>query len=183
MESLKGKLLLASPTMADPNFARTVVLMVEHNEEGALGLVLNRPLEATIKEAWEDATGRPCTQEGVLHEGGPCPGPLMVVHTYEEASQVEVGKGIHFATEEDKVSWLMEHNGDRILFFVGYAGWGPGQLDAEMAAGAWLTSEAASDQIFAVDQDLWKQLMRHLPPALRLLALNPKIVPIDPSNN
>jgi putative transcriptional regulator len=80
MDSLRGQLLLASRRLADPNFFHAVVLMVQHGEDGALGLVINRPLEVTIKQACDDSLEMVCETEGILHQGGPCQGPLMVLH-------------------------------------------------------------------------------------------------------
>src|SRR5205814_2997514 len=81
MKSLQGQLLIASPKLFDPNFFRSVVLLVQHTENGALGLILNHPLEMTIANAWEQVSEMPCEATGVLHQGGPCDGPLMVLHT------------------------------------------------------------------------------------------------------
>ena len=81
MKSLQGQLLIASPKLFDPNFFRSVILLVQHGENGALGLVLNRPLEMTIANAWEQVSEMPCEATGFLHQGGPCDGPLMVLHT------------------------------------------------------------------------------------------------------
>ena len=77
MKSLKGKLLLASAHMVDPNFAKSVILLFKHDEEGAVGLILNRRLEATIRQACEDSLDLPAGIDGPLFHGGPCPGPLM----------------------------------------------------------------------------------------------------------
>src|SRR5687768_5273835 len=81
MKSLQGQLLIASPKLFDPNFFRSVVLLVQHTDAGALGLVLNRPLEMTINDAWGQVSETPCDATGFLHQGGPCEGPLMVLHT------------------------------------------------------------------------------------------------------
>src|ERR1700720_344277 len=89
IRSFQGQLLLASSRLADPNFARAVVLMVSHGEEGSLGLVLNRPLEMTVKEACEQVLETTCEIDDALHQGGPCEGPLMVLHTQMPALQLE----------------------------------------------------------------------------------------------
>src|SRR4051812_22214559 len=97
MKSLQGQILVASPKLVDPNFFHTVVLMVQHNDEGALGLVLNRPLQTTVKEMWEQVDeGTKCGVEGALHQGGPCEGALMVVHGEETCAESEVTGGIYF---------------------------------------------------------------------------------------
>src|SRR5437764_733950 len=101
MTSLQGQLLIASPKLLDPNFAQSVILMIQHNDEGALGLVLNRPLGMSVRSAWEQVSEIPCEIESPLLKGGPCEGPLMVVHTSAALSQVEVLPGVYFSTEKD----------------------------------------------------------------------------------
>src|SRR5437660_1340859 len=103
MKSLQGQLLLASSRLPDPNFARTVILMVRHGEEGALGLVLNRPLETTVHEACSEVLETPCAAEGFLYQGGPCEGPLMALHTNADASDMDVIEGVYFTTEREKM--------------------------------------------------------------------------------
>src|SRR5687768_8432333 len=103
MDSLQGQLLIAAPRLADPNFFHTVVLMVQHNDDGALGLVLNRPLTAAIQTVWQQVSESPCLIEGFLHQGGPCEGPLMVVHANADASDLEVMPGVYFSTNKDGI--------------------------------------------------------------------------------
>ena len=74
MKSLQGHLLVASPKLVDPNFFHTVVLLVQHNQEGALGLVLNRPLQTTVQEMWQEVGESQCEVDQPLHQGGPCEG-------------------------------------------------------------------------------------------------------------
>jgi putative transcriptional regulator len=149
MNSLKGQLLIASSQLGDPNFVHTVTLIVQHNEEGALGLILNRPSETTIAEACREALEIPCAAEGVLYQGGPCQGPLMVLHDRATDSQIEVMEGVHFTTERSEIESLLLDADATIKCFVGYSGWGAGQLEMEFDVGSWLTIEADADQIFA----------------------------------
>src|SRR3954462_10354655 len=106
MESLKGQLLLASTQLGDPNFSSTVILIVQHDENGVLGLILNRPTETTIQEACQQALELPCEVEGVLHQGGPCQGPLMVVHNNFGQSQIDIIDGVPFTTEREEIESL-----------------------------------------------------------------------------
>src|SRR5687767_11112387 len=97
MTSLQGQLLIASPKLVDPNFFHTVILLVQHNDEGALGLVLNRPLRTTVKEMWREvAEDEECEVEGPLHQGGPCEGALMVVHADAAEAEAQVTDGVYF---------------------------------------------------------------------------------------
>ena len=95
-ESLRGHLLIASPKLVDPNFHRTVVLMIQHTDDGALGLVLNRSTGKLLQNIWSEISEKPCDGELVLHLGGPVPGPLMALHTAEWLSDSEVLPGVFF---------------------------------------------------------------------------------------
>lgn len=176
MDSTQGKILIASPMLGDPNFNRTVLLMVQHNEQGALGLVLNRPLETTVREACERSLGEVLEVEGFLHQGGPCEGPLMVLHTNEEAADAEVFPGVYFTTERSKVQTLLHSGRESARYFVGYSGWSAGQLESEMEQQAWVVLEPDSEAIFSSKQALWSKLNvgRYV---------DPSQVPDDPSVN
>src|SRR4051795_298785 len=97
MKSLQGQLLIAAPKLRDPNFFRSVVLLVQHDEQGSLGLVLNRPLEVSIRAAWKQLSSTSCEIDGNLYQGGPCEGCLMALHTDVEASDMEVTEGVQFS--------------------------------------------------------------------------------------
>jgi len=183
MKSLQGQLLVASPTLVDPNFFHTVVLIVQHNEEGALGLVLNRPLRTTVKEMWEQVAEEQTDAEGVLHQGGPCEGPLMVVHGDDVYSEVEVTPTLHFCTSRDRVEKLMADASSPMKFFVGYAGWTAGQLEAEMAEPSWLVAPATPQIVFEGDEHLWSDLVRAISRAAVTNLVDPKRIPDDPSVN
>ena len=183
MKSLQGHLLIASPNLRDPNFFKSVVLMVQHNDQGALGIILNRPLEATIEDAWPQVSELPCNAEGALHQGGPCPGPLMVVHTDQERSQLEVCDGIYFSTDKESIEHLVTQCAGPLKFFVNYAGWGPGQLEGEIEAGGWLATPAGRDEVFRADDELWPLALRLASRRARLTGIDPKLIPDDPSVN
>jgi putative transcriptional regulator len=148
MESLTGKLLIAATQLGDPNFAHTVTLIVQHDENGALRLTLKRPTETTVKEACSEALELSCVVAGVLYQGGPCQGPLMVLHDCDVDSQIEVMEGVRFTTERGEIESHFLHPDARMKCFVGYSGWGPGQLEMEYDAGSWHTFPADPDQIF-----------------------------------
>ncbi|MEZ6191332.1 MAG: YqgE/AlgH family protein [Phycisphaerales bacterium] len=185
MASLQGKLLLAAPAMVDPNFARSVVLIVRHDGEGALGLVLNRPTGAMVKEAIESGDGWACTSEAELLRGGPCDGPLMVLHSDAELAQETVLAGVYFSVESDLVRELLSGEVMQARFFHGYAGWAAGQLDAEMAAGGWLTLDATVDNVFepGMDAESWSELMKQRGREELKGQINPNLIPPDPTVN
>jgi len=180
MESLQGKLLMASPRLADPNFFRCVVLMLQHNDEGAMGLILNRPLKTTVREACEDSMVEDCGVEGVLHQGGPCEGPLMVLHGNEMEKDADVMPGVFFTTERSKIESLLRQAPLRARYFVGYAGWGPGQLESELEVESWVILPAEPDYVYESSARLWSKLM-----ASRMMGQNidPEQIPDDPSVN
>lgn len=180
--------------MDDPDFGRAVVLLVEHGAEGALGLVLNKPTDVSVARVLpEELTGlveeKP-EEACALRHGGPCRGPLMVLHRYAPASQIEVLPGLHFATEQELVEAALREGrepavteGRRLLFFAGYAGWGPGQLEGEIAGGAWALVGGDAERVFGVDVGTWARLTREVSQANFRDSLNPKIVPPDASLN
>jgi len=183
MDSLQGHLLIAAPSLQDPNFFRTVVLLVQHNEQGALGVILNRPLEATIEEAWSQVSEMPCNAEGSLFQGGPCPGPLMVLHSDPALSQVVVCEGVFFNTDKDSIEQLVTQCSGPLKFFVNYAGWGAGQLEGEIEAGGWVTTPAGPTQVFGNDEKLWHAVLKLADRRSRLAGIDPKLIPDDPSVN
>ena len=180
MESLQGKLLIASQGLMDPNFVQTVILIVQHDENGALGLVLNRPLKTTIKEACEQAMEMPCALDGPLYQGGPCEGPLMVLHAYDYDSQMEVVEGVNFTTQRDQIERLLAQEDAQAKFFVGYSGWGSGQLEGEMETGSWLTFDASNELIFTDDERRWQKLVKEITLGQWI---DPKRIPEDPTVN
>jgi putative transcriptional regulator len=180
MDSTKGKFLIASPKLVDPNFTKTVVLMVQHDEKGALGVVVNRPLEVTVQQACEQVLGSGCEVGGVLHHGGPCEALLMVLHTDEANGETEVLPGLYFTTAKDSVERLLENPVDEMRFFVGYSGWGPGQLEAEFETGSWFTTPATSDRVFGAVENLWTRLTTE---ANLSKWVDPSRIPDDPSVN
>ena len=183
MKSLQGQLLIASPRLVDPNFFRAVILVVEHNDQGALGLILNRPLKLGVEEAWGQISQSPCRATGKLYQGGPCDGPLMVLHADENLAQKTIMEGLFFSTEKEAVEALVAAEAGWRQFFVGYAGWSPGQLESEMEEGGWLTSATDLTQIQAGSDDRWNQLRKLVARAAAFPWIDPKIFPKDPSNN
>jgi putative transcriptional regulator len=183
MDSLQGQLLIAAPRLSDPNFFHTVILLVQHGVDGALGLVLNRPASASVSAVWQQVSESPCLIEGFLHQGGPCEGPLMVVHTDEEASDLEVVTGLYFSTNKNAIERLVDKASSPTTFFVGYAGWGPGQLENELEQASWLTAPAKPEHVFDPPDELWHALHRAAAKASHPSWLPPGIMPDDPSLN
>jgi putative transcriptional regulator len=180
-ESLSGQLLLASPALQDPNFKRTVVLVGAHSDDGAIGIVLNRPSAVTVGEAvpqLEEAVG---LQETV-YVGGPVqPSSIVFLAEFldpEPAGLLVLGR-IGFPAPETEVEELAEATARRRVF-AGYAGWGGGQLDAELQNGDWIAHPARPDDVFTEDPgDLWSRVLARKGGAYVLIAR----MPLDPSVN
>ena len=160
-ESSRAHLLLATPELLDPNFHRAVILMLEHNDDGALGVILNRPRLVGGGEAvphWADRLAYPAR----LHDGGPV------------SSDSVIGLGRGPALPVEGISPLLGRLGvidlhrdpvdlpdiGEVRLFAGYAGWGAGQLETELAAGAWIVAEASEEDARSVEpEDLWRNVL------------------------
>ncbi len=181
----RGQLIIALPDLVDPNFHQTATVLVEHNESGTLGLTLNRPAATTMKEAWEQLDGvtSPCHHTGLLHIGGPCPGPLMVLHTRPERAQIVVHDGLCFSSEPEDIAWLLEHNDEPMKCFANYSSWGPGQLETEIERESWIIREATAAHVFGTSPRLWYDLLRQINPSQAAIVNNPSLLDSDPSLN
>lgn len=180
MESLRGHLLIAGPSLLDPNFWRAVVLVGEHTEEGALGVVLNRSSETTVDEALPELAVL-AEEMGTVHVGGPVqPSAVVVLADFAEADDAEslVVESVGFLPAEIEPDTLGELRRARV--YVGYAGWGPGQLDVELEEGSWIVEPAQPDDVFTDDPEgLWSDVLRRKGGPFTLLAA----MPPDPSQN
>jgi putative transcriptional regulator len=180
VDSLKGHLLIAVPALVDPNFRRTVVLVGEHTEEGALGLVLNRRSETTVEEAVPELTVLVEGSEPV-HVGGPVePAAIVVIGDFADPEQAGslVFESVGFLPAEVDPDALGELRRARV--FAGYAGWGPGQLDGELEEGSWIVEPAITTDVFTLDPDeLWSEVLRRKGGPYGVLAM----MPADPSLN
>lgn len=169
-EFLKGQLLVASPSMVDPNFAKTVVFMVEHDSLGAMGLVINRPLgEVPLQELLEGLgeKGPESDNEIRIYSGGPVdPKRGFVLHSSDVLldDSIAVDGSLAVTGKTDILKSIAEGKGPaQAIFCLGYAGWAPGQLEAEIAAGAWESVPADEAIVFEEpDSKKWDQAIgRH----------------------
>ncbi len=163
---LAGKLLVATPEMTDPRFAETVIFMAIHDSKGALGFIVNKSygrggLGSFLRGFGADAKG--IKESFDLHRGGPVsPGALFVLHSSDYSapgSKAVEGTGVSFSTNKEIMRDIAEGKGPkRFLFALGYAGWGPQQLEGELARGSWTVSDSTEDIVFGNDQEIWKRL-------------------------
>ena len=180
VDSLKGQLLIAGPALIDPNFWRTVVLVGEHSEEGALGVVLNRASETQVSEAVPELAEL-ADGIGAVHVGGPVQTSAIVVladFVEPERASTLVLDSVGFLPSEIDPDALGELRNARV--FVGYAGWGPGQLDGELEEGSWIVEPALPDDVFTDDpESLWSVVLRRKGGPYGVLAA----MPPDPTLN
>ncbi|MFD4028041.1 YqgE/AlgH family protein [Streptomyces sp. NPDC058576] len=183
VSSLTGRLLVAAPALTDPNFERAVVLLLDHDEEGSLGVVLNRPTPVGVGDilaSWAALTGEP----DVVFQGGPV--------SLDSALGVAVIPG-----DEGPLGWRRVHGAIGLVdletppellgpalgslrIFAGYAGWGPGQLEGELTEGAWFVVESEPGDVSSPrPEQLWRAVLRRQRSELAMIATYPD----DPSLN
>ena len=159
MDSLQGQLLVSSPALLDPQFRRTVVLIAHHDDEGAMGLVLTRPSDVAATEA-VPSLGLVPGADGAVYVGGPVqPEAFMVLAEFDDVTEAAapIFAGIGFVPVEAEPEELSIR---RLRLFAGYAGWGAGQLEAELEEPSWIVVPALADDAFADDPDeLWRTVL------------------------
>ena len=159
--SLRGQLVVATPVLGDPNFAHTVVFLLDHNEEGALGIVLNRPSESEVAEIlprWDTLATAP----EVMFVGGPVQPEAVVALGLADQETSAVQPVVPGVGIVDLRSDPLALAGDvrALRLFAGYAGWGEGQLEAEIDEGGWFVVDAIPDDVFGDDpDDLWVRVL------------------------
>jgi putative transcriptional regulator len=180
VENLSGYLLLSNASLFDPNFRRTVVLIGHHDDEGAVGVVLNRPFEVTVGDAVPPLAGLVPADEP-LFQGGPVqPEAAVVVADFADPTKAGVIAfgTIGFLAEETDASDAGVLRRARV--YAGYSGWGPGQLEGELEEEAWLVTPARSEDVFADDPDrLWGRVLERMGRGYELM----RTMPLDPSSN
>lgn len=184
MESLQGQFLVASPHLIDPNFFRTVVLMIKHDAEGAFGLVLNRPTQNALSDIWQmlDPQAQAVT-EGTVRLGGPVAGPLVALHASKPLSEARVLKGVYFSAHKDKLEKIVRLKKKSFFVFSGYSGWAAGQLEGELEAGGWLMLPATAALVFRAGDDLWETVVAQIVDEIVAPAVKDPLQPPHPSLN
>lgn len=187
VSSLTGRLLVATPALADPNFDRAVVLLLDHDEEGSLGVVLNRPTPVGVGDilaAWAGLAGEP----GVVFQGGPVSLDsalgVAVIPGGASAERAPLGwRRVHGAiglVDLEAPPELLASALGSLRIFAGYAGWGPGQLENELGDGAWYVVESEPGDVSSpAPERLWREVLRRQRSELAMVATYPD----DPSLN
>jgi putative transcriptional regulator len=180
VETLQGHLLIAGPALWDPNFRRSVLLIGHHDDEGAVGVILNRASETTVAEA-VPLLGSLVPAEDPVFMGGPVqPDAAVVVADFADPSVAEF---LAFGT----IGFLPSETYPgadsavrRARVFAGYAGWGPGQLEAELDEASWIVEPARPSDVFSTDPSrLWEEVLKRKGSPFDLL----RLMPIDPTQN
>ncbi len=177
-KSFAGQLLLAHPALRDENFRRTVILLSVHNGEGAMGVVLNRPLDRQLGELNTEFALGPLAGVPVYCGGPVAPEQLIIVSW--QWLEPEKAFQLHFGIEPEKAAELIGTPGVTLRAFLGYSGWGEGQLEKEMKQDTWVVTVVAGGELDQRDGvPLWRSILGSIDPGLRLLAEEPE----DPTVN
>lgn len=177
-----GRLLISEPYLADPNFERTIILLCEHNHEGTIGFVLNKPSLSKLGELISDLTQ--C--ENAVGIGGPVQqDTLHYIHRCAEVvGAVEIGNGIYWGGEFEDVIERITNNQiaeDDVKFFLGYSGWSVGQLDEELNQNSWIVSGRVTEELIfeTAAEEMWKKTLREMGGRFSMYAN----YPVDPTMN
>ena len=178
-----GRLLVARPTMGDPRFHRTVILLLEHDDDGTLGVVLNRPSETDVGEEmpeWVSAAAPPDR----FFVGGPVEPQAVMAVGRLASTDVEWDPASRLVGDVVLINMAKGPHGPEVLaghrLFVGYAGWGPGQLDGELGADGWWVVASEPDDLLASDPDgLWSAVLARQGGALATVANYPEDVSLN----
>ena len=158
--------------------------MVSHDSEGAFGVVLNRPTNAMFDEVWSKFTGKDCANPVPLFWGGPVEGPPIALHCCEELADANIFDNLFISTTPSKVDFLVSNPPESLRIFIGYSGWGEGQLDNEIEVGGWLSSKAQTTDVFSdLGEDLWKKATQSVGKRVPLPQIDEDRIPRDPSIN
>lgn len=159
-----GNLLIAEPFLNDPNFVRSVILMCEHNEMGSFGLVLNQLSNLKLNDLFEDVI-----LEFPVYVGGPVEhNTLHFVHTLGDTinGSKDLGNGVYWSGDFEVLKSLVNRGkieNHQVRFFLGYSGWGEGQLDGELESNSWIVAETDGDIVFEEDtKEFWRMVMKSL---------------------
>ncbi|MDH3648146.1 MAG: YqgE/AlgH family protein [Saprospiraceae bacterium] len=158
----KGAALLAEPFMLDPNFKRSVIMLCDHQEEGSLGFIVNKPLDIKVEDLLPDF---PEFKSKVYYGGPVATNTIHFLHNVGDLLEesVRIRRGIYWGGDFDKLKFLIDSKlilPKNIRFYVGYSGWSSGQLTGELDVGSWVVADMHANYIFKSKPDLlWRQIM------------------------
>ncbi len=172
----KGKILISEPFLNDPNFKRTIILLTEHNEEGSVGFVLNKPTEYKLNQVVDDFP----EFSSLVYYGGPVQlNTLQFIYKGENIIEgsLEIMPGLFWGGSFDILRTLIESkavNPDDFRFFLGYSGWDEGQINEELELNSWIVNDTSIDNIFSEEPDkLWREILKGMGKKFAILASFP----------
>ncbi len=174
MESLAGTLLVATPALIDPNFYRTVVLILQHDEDGCVGVVLNRPTQELVAAHLPEWAGR-VPEPGTVNYGGPVEPEVAIALSLTATGMPTGVPGLSLID----LTAAPDDHGQPVRIYSGYSGWGRDQLETEIAAGSWYLVQASPDDPFDADEGQWRRVLRRQPGFLSVVSTFPD----DPTMN
>lgn len=185
MDTIQGRALVASPYLTDPNFLRSVVYILQHDEEGAVGLVLNRPLQTNVGELLEQLTDFSVINHAPVYYGGPVDGPLMML---QECPGPEEGTRVMaVASDQDLITKVCSTEPEQLVgryrVFDGYSGWGAQQLDEELKSGGWMVWQISPHELFSDPEELWQTAIKEIGREILSESIDPDRIPKDPAFN
>jgi len=173
----RGDLLISEPFLPDPNFERTVVLICENNQDGSIGFILNKPSLVSLSDVFEELehfdkkllVGAPVQQDSMhfLHRGA-----------LNLDGGIKIGEGIYWGGNFEQLKILIQNNRistSDVIYFLGYSGWAPGQLDEELKENSWIVSSGATEsQVFDLDAELlWREVLKNMGGKFRMFSNYP----------
>jgi len=158
-------------------------LIVQHDRDGAFGLVLTRPLDKTVGDIWELVSEESSDCNLPINLGGPVAGPLVALHSDEQRAEDEVVSGVYFTARKELLGALVADPPSDLRVFSGYSGWAGGQLEGELEAGGWLVVPASAEDVFGEIEQVWRRISRRINLDILGESQDLKHVPDDPSWN
>lgn len=182
---IRGQLLIATEMLNGTVFDRTVVLLVQDDENGAFGVILNRPADEKQKQHWRQMSGSPDHVASQLVHGGPMGGPVFAIHKFQSLAEMEMPGELFISAKAEMIQQLFDRNPDNYRIYLGIAGWKDDQLVDEIDRGLWYVMDSDPEDIFDDSDWLWeKALFRYGELALcDVLGITEYDLPLDPSLN
>ena len=173
----RGKILISEPFLNDPNFKRSIILLSEHNADGSVGFILNKPTRLTINQVLDDFPDF----EAPIYLGGPVQiNTLQFIHRLGETIEgsTEICEGLYWGGDFEYLKLLIEANqidAADFRFFIGYSGWTGGQLEEELKINSWIVTSTSVDNIFSEEPDnLWRDILKSMGKKYKILASFPE---------
>ncbi len=154
---LIGKFLVAAPYWIQSPFSRSVVLVLQLNEQAVFGVIVNRPADADLKKTWLMVSGTPAAQADRLHVGGPVGGPIFALHSLENFAEIQIDLNLYISANSEAIHKIIKSGDPRYRIFCGMMSWQPQELAAELALGLWFPLEQNADLVFPQQQIEWEQ--------------------------